>query len=67
MSLWIYSNIFNGLLDVGFSIQQVQDRWLDPPDLPARPGSWAHWLAYLVDFAIVARKGSIKIALDNSL
>lgn len=51
------SDIFNGLIECGFSIQRVED---DPyylhPNPQAVPGSWEHTLAYLVGFAIVARK-----------
>ena len=49
-------DIFNGLLDEGFHIQQVEDHPWSLPNLQARPGSWAHELAYNVGFAIVARK-----------
>ena len=52
------SDIFNGLTTLGMSIQCVED---DPhylhPNSEAAPGSWEHTLAYLVGFAIVARKG----------
>jgi len=52
------SEIFNGLIDLGFRIQQVQEDpgylRLDPP--PA-PGSWDHFLTYLPGFVVVARKG----------
>jgi SAM-dependent methyltransferase len=52
-------DIFNGLLDLGFSIQRVCEapyyRHLDP-SVP--PGSWTHEQAYVAGgFAIVARKG----------
>jgi len=50
------SDIFNGLLDMGFSIQQVEDRPLDSPNPQARPGSWGHWLNYVMGFVIVAKK-----------
>ncbi len=50
-------DIFNGLLDVGLSLQQVEE---DPSHLlqdpQAQPGSWEHLLQYLVAFAVVARK-----------
>jgi ubiquinone/menaquinone biosynthesis C-methylase UbiE len=54
----LLSDIFNGLLAVGLSIEHVQE---DPahlrPDPSARPGSWDHILAYVPwIFAIVARK-----------
>jgi len=51
------SDIFNGLLAMGFSIQHIQDSPLDQPDPQARPGSWAHWLTYVMGFVIVAKKG----------
>lgn len=50
-------DIFNGLLAVGLSIQQVQDSphyFRQSPE--TRPGSWDHSLMYLGGFAIVARK-----------
>jgi len=52
------ADIFDGLLTVGLSIQQVQD---DPQyylrqNAEAQPGSWEHWLTYVGAFAIVARK-----------
>ncbi|MBN1979482.1 MAG: class I SAM-dependent methyltransferase [Anaerolineae bacterium] len=51
-------DIFNGLLDLGFSIQRVCEapyyEYLDPD---ASPGSWPHEQAYVAGrFAIVARK-----------
>ena len=53
------ADIFNGLVAEGFSIQQVED---DPQhraqrNAEAQPGSWEHWLTYVVGFAVVARKG----------
>ena len=49
--------IFNGLLSVGFSIQQVQDSPLYfRLNTEVRPGSWRHSHMYLGGFAIVARK-----------
>jgi SAM-dependent methyltransferase len=52
------ADIFNGLVATGFSIQQVED---DPQhraqrNAKAQPGSWDHWLTYVVGFAVVARK-----------
>lgn len=50
-------DIFNGLLAVGLSIQQVQDSphyFLQNAE--ALPGSWKHSMMYLGGFAIVARK-----------
>ena len=50
-------DIFNGLLDVGLSIQQVQDApHYFQQSADERPGSWDHWLTYVGGFAIVARK-----------
>ena len=52
------SEIFNGLLALGLSIEQVQDSphyFRRRPQ--ARPGSWDHALGYLGGFAVVARKG----------
>ena len=51
-------DIFNGLLDLGFSIRRVCEapyhKHLDPS---APPGSWSHEQAYVAGgFAIVARK-----------
>jgi len=53
------SDIFNGLIEAGLSLVQVQD---DPQifrqeNAQATPGTWAHWLTYIGGFAIVARKG----------
>jgi SAM-dependent methyltransferase len=51
------SEIFNGLLEVGLSIERV----LDSPHYSrdhsnARPGSWKHSMMYLGGFAVVSRK-----------
>ncbi len=52
------ADIFDGLLAVGFSIQQVQDApHFFRQNAQARPGSWEHSLMYLGAFAVVARKG----------
>jgi SAM-dependent methyltransferase len=50
-------DIFNGLIEVGLSIEHVEEN----PDLPrqdphAQPGGWAHWLTYVMGFVIVAGK-----------
>ena len=51
------SDIFNGLLELGLSIQQVQDSpHYFRRSRAVRPGSWDHSLKYLGGFAIVARK-----------
>ena len=51
------SDIFNGLIDRGMSIQRVEE---DPRCLQenpqAAPGSWEHSLMYLAGFAVVARE-----------
>jgi SAM-dependent methyltransferase len=54
-----WSDIFNGLIDNGFSIQQVQEAPEHLKQYPeARPGSWKHILTYVQwHLAIVARKG----------
>ncbi len=50
-------DIFNGLLAVGLSIQQVQDApHFFRQNAEAHPGSWKHSMMYLGGFAIVARK-----------
>lgn len=55
------SEIFNGLLEVGLSIEQVQDSpHYFRPYAQAHPGSWAHSMAFLGGFAIVARKPEIQ-------
>jgi len=49
--------IFNGLLEAGFSILQVEDAPEYFSDNPtARPGSWEHYLRYVGGFAIVVQK-----------
>ena len=50
-------DIFGGLTAAGLSIQRVQEdpHWRQT-GAPATPGSWAHWLTYVVGFAVVARK-----------
>lgn len=50
-------DIFNGLLTVGLSIQQVQDApHYFQQNADARPGGWKHSLMYLGGFAVVAAK-----------
>jgi SAM-dependent methyltransferase len=51
------SEIFNGLLELGLSIEQVQDSphyFQDHSGAP--PGSWEHSMMYLGGFAVVTRK-----------
>ncbi len=52
-------DIFNGLIDVGLSIRQVDDLSRNKkPDLQASPGSWGHEESYIGgEFVIVATKG----------
>jgi ubiquinone/menaquinone biosynthesis C-methylase UbiE len=45
--------IFNGLIDLGFSIQQVEENPAYLRGAQARPGSWA---TFLPGFVVVARK-----------
>jgi len=52
------SDIFNGLIEAGLTIQEVQEasfHQLQNENLT--PGSWDHWLTYITGFAIVAQKG----------
>jgi SAM-dependent methyltransferase len=53
------AEIFDGLVAVGMSIQQVEDdpQYFDPQNAQAEPGTWAHWLTYVGAFAVVAKKG----------
>jgi SAM-dependent methyltransferase len=53
------ADIFNGLVETGFSIQQVEDdpQYFAQQNAQAQPGSWEHWLTYVGGFAVVARKG----------
>lgn len=48
------SDIFNGLIAAGFSVRRVEEA--PQPKGAAPPGSWAHWLTYIVSFAVVARR-----------
>ncbi|NQU04761.1 MAG: class I SAM-dependent methyltransferase [Calditrichaeota bacterium] len=53
------SDIFNGLIEVGFSIKRVHEfPHYQPPDSKALPGSWAHQQTYFAGsgFTIVAEK-----------
>lgn len=53
------ADIFNGLIEMGFLIQQVEDspRYFLQENAEAEPGEWNHWLTYVGGFAVVARKG----------
>jgi SAM-dependent methyltransferase len=53
------ADIFNGLIEKGFSILQVEDspKYFVQEHAKAEPGSWEHWLTYVGGFAVVARKG----------
>ena len=49
-------DIFNGLVEAGFSIQRVEEAPRHRrQDADAKPGSWEHWLTYFAPFAVVAR------------
>ena len=52
------AGIFNGLVEAGLSIQQVQDdpQYYVPENAQAQPGTWDHWLTYVGGFAVVAKK-----------
>lgn len=52
------ADIFNGLIEQGFSIERVEDnpRYFVREGAEAEPGSWEHWLTYVGAFAVVARK-----------
>jgi len=52
------TDIFNGLLEVGLSIREVQDdpQYYRKENVEAPPGTWGHLLTYAGMFAIVARK-----------
>jgi len=53
------SEIFNGLLQTGFSIQHVLESPGQLPAPEAQPGSYAHWSAFIGGgFTTVARKRS---------
>ena len=51
-------DIFDGLLDAGFSIQSVyEEPYVQNPDPNAAPGDWNHERAYVAGgFVVVARK-----------
>jgi len=49
-------DIFNGLIDEGLSLQELEERPYAKPDPDATPGSWDHLACYYVGFAIVAAK-----------
>ena len=56
-------DIFNGLLEVGFSIRQVEDlsRHMRPNSEPP-PGTWAHERTYFGgEFVVVARKEQTRV------
>ena len=48
-------DVFNGLIAVGFSIQQVEDMY-SQPDPEVKPGSWKHIAVYMPGLTIIARK-----------
>lgn len=50
------NDIFNGLMAVGLSIQQVEEApHYRQQHADTQPGSWEHWLTYVAGFAIVAK------------
>ena len=52
-------DIFNGLLDAGFSIERVQEPFCEQADPNAPSGSWTHRQSYVAEqFVIMARKSS---------
>jgi 2-polyprenyl-3-methyl-5-hydroxy-6-metoxy-1,4-benzoquinol methylase len=53
-------DIFNGLICLGLSIDQVEDNDFPETQLVVQmaPGSWQHSLGYLVGFVVVAKKAS---------
>jgi SAM-dependent methyltransferase len=55
------TDIFNGLLEVGLSVREVQDdpQYYRRENVEAQPGTWAHLLTYAGAFAIVARKNEV--------
>ena len=52
------SDIFNGLITSGFSIEHVQEKPYYLQKLQDPPGSWAHWLTYITGFTVLAKKQS---------
>jgi len=50
------SEIFNGLVTSGFSIQRVEEIPYYLQESNDSPGSWAHWLTFIVRFVILAQK-----------
>ncbi len=52
------SDIFNGLITSGFSIEHVQETPHYQQKLQDIPGSWAHWLTYITGFTVLAKKQS---------
>ena len=56
-------DIFNGLLEVGLSIPQVEDLCRDvKPDVEAPPGTWDHVRTYVGGyFVVVAQKPSLPV------
>jgi hypothetical protein len=52
------TDIFNGLLEAGLSVREVQDdpQYYRQENVESPPGTWTHLLTYAGMFAIVARK-----------
>lgn len=51
-------DIFNGLIDAGLSLQELEERPYAQPDADAEAGSWHHQACYNVGFAVVAAKNA---------
>lgn len=49
--------IFEGLIELGFAVKQVQDAPTYFREDEGAPATWDHYLRYVGGFAIVARKG----------
>ena len=49
-------SIFNELINSGFSIQRVEELPYYLQESNDSPGSWAHWLTFIVRFVILAQK-----------
>lgn len=51
------SDIFNGLLETGMTIQQVAEaETFRPKTSRTEPGSWEHWLSFISGFVVIAGK-----------
>ncbi|MBN2394563.1 MAG: class I SAM-dependent methyltransferase [Anaerolineae bacterium] len=53
-------DIFNGLLDAGFSIQRIHEAPYARQPIEGQPGGWEYERSYVAgEFAIIARKNSV--------